>query len=495
MRFLPTLALFGCLLAPAQQLPRPIQGGYELPNGWRLTPMGRAIPTEDMVLNIVPSPDGRAMIALHSGFNPHGIVVIDTESEKAVQRIILKSTWLGMAWHPDGKRLYVSGGNANGKVTSTLAPIYVFSYANGALSKEPVGMLNETIATNKLYWSGLVHDPKRDILYAANRGTGDTPTNVVVFDTAAGKLLARIPVEVNPYALVLSEDARTLFVTNWASDSVSVIDTESRKSVTTIHVGHNPTDMQLSSDGRLFVACSNENTVYVVDTKEREVIEKINTALFPQAPEGSTPDALALDRANHILFVANADNNDIAVVNVAERGDSKVLGFLPTGWYPSALALDPKTRKLYIGNSKGLASFNTLRGPHSPIEGEGAKGSIKSLMKGSVTIVSLENLAAEIKDLTRRVYANCPYHDQLLKQAAAPKVASTVSRRRSGRVAHQACPLHHQGESHVRPGVRRPQERQWRCAAHHLRPRTSRPTSTPSPNSSCCSTTSTATAR
>jgi hypothetical protein len=37
------------------QLPKPIQGGYDLPNGWKITPAGRAI------------------VALHSGFNPHGL--------------------------------------------------------------------------------------------------------------------------------------------------------------------------------------------------------------------------------------------------------------------------------------------------------------------------------------------------------------------------------------------------------------------------------------
>ena len=61
-------------------------------------------------------------------------------------------------------------------------------------------------------------------LFAANRGTGAGPSNVVVFDTATGKLIQRIPVEVNPYALVLSDNGQSLYVSNWGSDSVSVVD-------------------------------------------------------------------------------------------------------------------------------------------------------------------------------------------------------------------------------------------------------------------------------
>src|SRR5260221_12965590 len=91
---------------PTSQLPQHITGGFDLPNGWRITPAGKPIvETEDMVLKMVAAPDGRAVIATHSGYNPHGLVVIDTRTHAAVQRIGLKSTWLGLAWAPDGKTL------------------------------------------------------------------------------------------------------------------------------------------------------------------------------------------------------------------------------------------------------------------------------------------------------------------------------------------------------------------------------------------------------
>src|SRR5579883_3272849 len=108
------IVMFSCAVAmtSAQNVPQAMSGGYGLPNGWRLTPAGKSIPSEDMVLNTVVAPDGAAVIAMQAGFNPHGLVVIDTKTEEAVQRIPLKSTWYGMAWSPDGKRLYVSGGNA-----------------------------------------------------------------------------------------------------------------------------------------------------------------------------------------------------------------------------------------------------------------------------------------------------------------------------------------------------------------------------------------------
>lgn len=357
------------LLASAQ-IPGPTPGGASLPNGWKLTPAGKPIPTEDMVLGLLPSPDGKAVIALHSGFNPHGLVVIDAKTEEAVQRIGLKSAWMGLAWSPDGRSVYVSGGNANSRSAASRAPIYRFGYENGRLGSKPAATLEESVDLGEIYWAGLVHHPTKPLLFAANRGTTAAPGSVVAFDTGTGKLLKRIKVEVNPYDVVLSADGSALFVSNWGSDSVSVIDTVALKVVASIAVGDNPNDMELHPDGRLFVSCSQDNSVVVIDTKTRQATERINTALFPRSPEGSTPNALTLDRARNLLYAANADNNDVAVIRVAEANRSEVMGFIPTGWYPSSVALTDGGKRLWVGNSKGGGGYSNVRGPHSPLPPE-----------------------------------------------------------------------------------------------------------------------------
>jgi len=47
--FVVVLALVSAATA---QLPKPIEGGYALPNGWRLTPVGRHVVLPDYVLNV-----------------------------------------------------------------------------------------------------------------------------------------------------------------------------------------------------------------------------------------------------------------------------------------------------------------------------------------------------------------------------------------------------------------------------------------------------------
>jgi YVTN family beta-propeller protein len=420
--------LFAALLAHPET-PHPTPDGYALPNGWKITPPSRTIPTEDMVLKIVTSPDDRVLIASHSGYNPHGLVVADEKSQEAVQRIRMKTTWLGMAWAPDGKTLFVSGGNANGKkrIAATLAPVYEFTYKDGKLSQEPTGQLNETVDKSQVWWSGLAHHPRKHLLYAANRGTGPNPSNVVVFDTTTKQIVTRIPVDVNPYELVFAPDGNELFVSNWASNDVSVIDTETNRVVRSIEVGANPNDMKLSADGRLFVACSNDNTVHVIDTKTLRKTEVISTTLTPQAPEGSTPDALVIDQARHLLYVANADNNDVAVVDISNHSHSEVLGFIPTGWYPSALALSRNGQELFIGTSKGEAAHADIKGPTSPLASKyNGDESVKTLQKGSIEFVNVSKLRGQLAGYTQQVLANSPYRDSQLVEARAPKTPSVI---------------------------------------------------------------------
>jgi DNA-binding beta-propeller fold protein YncE len=54
------------------------------------------------------------------------------------------------------------------------------------------------------------------------------------------------------------------------------------------------------------------------------------------------------------LYVANADNNCLAVFDVTKPGNSQSQGFIPVGWYPTNV----KTlgNKIIVANGKGLTS-------------------------------------------------------------------------------------------------------------------------------------------
>ena len=71
-------------------------------------------------------------------------------------------------------------------------------------------------------------------------------------------------------------------------------------------------------DGRLFVANSGSNSVSVI-RGNGAVTETVKTSLSTRRdPVGSTPDALALSPDGKRLYVANADNNDVAVIDTSD---------------------------------------------------------------------------------------------------------------------------------------------------------------------------------
>jgi YVTN family beta-propeller protein len=415
---------------PTKQLPKYIPGGFDLPNGWRITPAGKTVDSlGDLTLDASTSPDGRIVVASHSGYQPHGIVVIDTKTQKEIQSIPLKTVWLGMTWSPDGHTLFIPGGNATGakNIAGTASPIYEFHYDNGHLDEKPKTDLVETIDPKLVWWSGAAYLPSRHLLYAANRGTGYGPSNVVVFDTKSRSIVTRIPVDINPSAAVLTPDGKRLFVSNWSSESLSVIDTATNKVIRTLRIGMNPNDLKISADGRLFVACSNDNTVHVIDTKTLQILERISTTLTPLAPEGSTPDSLLIDDKRKLVYVANADNNSIAVIRISNREHSSVRGFIPTGWYPSAMTLADHGDTLYIGNSKGEEGHPDRKGPGSPLASKWyGDETIKTIQKSSIETVSLTNIQKDLPHWTKEVIENTPYNDSLLSEARPPLAPTLI---------------------------------------------------------------------
>jgi len=82
-----------------------------LPTGERLDAVRRTIAVGNMPLNMIASPEGNHLLVLLSGWRDQGIQVIDIASGRVEQFVPLKSSFLGLAFSPDGKTVYASGGN------------------------------------------------------------------------------------------------------------------------------------------------------------------------------------------------------------------------------------------------------------------------------------------------------------------------------------------------------------------------------------------------
>jgi YVTN family beta-propeller protein len=200
-------------------------------------------------------------------------------------------------------------------------------------------------------------------------------------------------------------------VSLWGGARVLSFDAWTLAPKASIEVGEHPNAMAMSPDGRrLFVACANTNAVWAIDAVTGKATEQISTALFPKAPPGSTPNSVSVSPDGTRLLVANADNNAVAMVDISKPGSSRVLGFIPTGWYPTGVMFSQDATQIYVLSGKGLASMPNMRGPQAGIAaGEGQY--IGASLEGSLSILPTPDAAALAK-YTRTVYDLTPYTDE-----------------------------------------------------------------------------------
>lgn len=376
-----------------------------LPNGWSISPVGKTQALGDLPLNMAVSPDGLFMIVSNSGLSEHSLQLIDIQEEKVVDNFIVPVTWVGAAFSGN-RNFYISGGTTN----------KVFHYE---IVNKKIKYLDEIALGEpwpKAIWpGGLCIDPGRNLLYTVTK----EDKSLYIVDLAAKKVNQRIDLGAEGYTCLLSKDLKVLYISLWGKDEVLLFDTQSNLIIQSVPTGNHPNDMCMSPDGHyLYVANANDNSVSIINLVEGKVIETLNAALYPGSITGSGTNSVALDPDQNTLYIANADNNCLAVFDISQPGMSKSLGFIPTGWYPTSVKL--VKNKIWVANGKGFQSAANPKGP-SPVnprenvtyqQGDTTKPDeiqyIGGLFRGNLSIIDIPHKKA-LAQYTNRVIQNIPY--------------------------------------------------------------------------------------
>ncbi|MFN7987051.1 MAG: beta-propeller fold lactonase family protein [Thermoanaerobaculia bacterium] len=396
------------LLAAAATFPGPRPSGeILLPNGRLLTPSGRQVAVAPYPFSLVPTPDGRRLVVASVGPDDRYLQLLDARSGRLLSSVPLPKAWIGLALSRDGRTAWVSGANRNA--------VLAFGLEGDTLV--PAGEIPTTVPGEKgvrALPGGLALAADGKTLFAARTEADD----VVRLDLATRTVASRWAVGRKPYRPVLSPDGRLLAVSLWGEAAVALLDAGSGRILARVATLDHPCDLVFSPDGaRLYAAQANRNAVAIVDVAARRVVRQVSVAMGPGGPgsasaeampDGSTPNALALSKDGRTLFVANADDDAVAVVDVSGRaGEARTRGFVPSGWYPAALALSRDGKTLFVGNAKGSGSrANAKDGPSpSAPSGSAVPAGATRRIPGSVSLVAVPD-AAELARLTKRAYAN-----------------------------------------------------------------------------------------
>jgi YVTN family beta-propeller protein len=457
------LAWFSPAARPQQQKSKAPRA-EKLPTGMSITP-GAARGAQLQFLNpdlpgmpeyladhpiaTVLSPDGNTLLVLTSGYNRVAdikaksipelsneyVFVYDVRQGSPVKRQVLPvaNTYMGIAWAPDGRKFFVSGGMDDN--------VHIFSLKDDSWSESlpPISLAHKSglglndeeeskDSKNKAVAAGVAVSADGTRLLVANNAND----SVSLIDLAQQKVIAEldlrpgknVPVQKNvaggeyPYAVAFKGNDKG-YVACQRDREIVVVDLHAAPAITArIKTRGQPGKMIFNAaQTALFAVADNSDSVVIVDTVKDRILTEIKTtapaAMLPRKPDfkGANPTGLAFSSDERTLYVTNGGTNSVAVIHLdRELDDGRVTGLIPTAWYPNAVSVSRDGKLLYVVNAKsspgpnpGACRNNYAKSGDRPCSL--AQQYVWQLEKGGLATIPRPQ-PEELKSLTLTVAAN-----------------------------------------------------------------------------------------
>ncbi|MDZ8221557.1 MULTISPECIES: beta-propeller fold lactonase family protein [unclassified Nostoc] len=458
----------GAALLPTGQIITPAAAP-----GSTFAPLGTGLRTDDNAdaaeaVSTALSPDGKTLLVLTSGYNqnfkdentgntftypvldpltgkPSGtttpkaewVFVYDVTSGKLVkkQQINIPNTYNGLAWAKDGSRFFVSGGiddrvyvyASNGSQYVPDAPFILLGHNSDQTAPFPKydgGLLKDTpakaVSTGAVV-AGIAVSQDGKTLVAANFENDsisivDTPTRKVTKEIKFFRAGDKIATGEFPFDVAIKStekgQAAKVFISSQRDDEVVTVEIASGK-ITRIPVGSQPNKVLLSTDqNRLYVANGNDDSISVIDTNSNRVVQTISLSRPGEKYKGANPNSLALSPDGRTLYVTLGGENAIAVVDLQA---SRVNGRIPTGWYPNSVSVSLDGQRLYVVNAKSNSGPNPSNSRTTPA-GEARNTNFKNdynwaLEKAGISIIPVPS-SSTLATLSTQVDKNNGFYSR-----------------------------------------------------------------------------------
>ena len=374
------------------------EGISVLPSGRLLTPAGTIIRITNDPFGMAISPDGTKAVTLHNGVftiidlatlkdtrvpgynyklnsplahDPLNASPFKTDSavSKIIPSALTHSSFLGVAFAPDSKTVYLSGGD-NGAV---------IVYDIEKLKRIDSISLNGKIGSYKFeesFTSDLLLNDRKNELLILDRGN----FRLVRYDLANKKITASIPAGRQPFGLAISTDRQTAFVANVGMYAYPLVKGMTKENYNTMMIPHHPYGDNTKEsregttiDGKVIPGVGSPHSpeamsVFTIDLNTNKVVDKFKTghqvgAMIEEAEVvgGASPNSIAVGK--NMAYVTNATNDNISIINYRTH---RLLGHIPIkvdkridqfrGLLPFGITLSKNEKTLYVA----LLGFNAV---------------------------------------------------------------------------------------------------------------------------------------
>ncbi len=411
------------------------------------------------------SPDGRYLAILNNGYGTEesgekqSIAVLDLSTNRLedypdarLVRRAHQTYFLGLAFNPDGRRLYASFSSMTDPTGAHLGDtgngIAIYRFRHGKPSPggflkiplQPLGKGRQAVPLSLVlppgelvpYPAGLavVRAAGRDELLVAD----NLSDNALLMDANTGRIIHRFNLVAGPfvpaaypYGAAVTRNGNIGFCSLWNASELAELDLISGRVLGRIPLlpptqpnapGSHPSALLLSPNQKLlYVTLSNADKVAVIDVARRAVVAYLSTELPGERYGGTYPDALAQTPDGKLLFVADAASDAVAVYDTAslratglgpliEARELHPLGFIPTEWYPTALAIEGGDLLVATGKGEGTGPNAFLTPAGEIVRGHPRYKYIASLIHGSIARLAIRDVQAELPSLTAQVQAS-----------------------------------------------------------------------------------------
>ena len=442
-----------------------------LPSGRFITPAGKTLRITHDPFGLAISPDQKVAISLHE--NVFSIIDLTTQLVKRIpdynkeeESPLKKGSFLGIAFHPSKKIVYLSGGDEG--------TVIIYDYEK---FKKIKSIKLDGIFNNKLFEGSFTSDiallEKTNELLILDRGN----FRLVRYNLNTNKIVASIETGRQPFGLAISPDQKTVLVANVGMYTYPIVEGTTKDNIQSQYINWHPygnnTKESINGtiiDGKRIPGLGDPNTeesmsVYVIDLTKNTIKAKLKTGMLlgelvedAEVIGGASPNSIVIN--NQYAFVTNATNDNIAVIDYKKgkikthipikvdanidqyRGllpfgidiskdnkylyvallgfnavakidiaSKKTIGLIPTGWGTTRVKISKDDQQLFITSCRGYgAGPNGGKGFRMPIQGS----YIGDIQLGTFQIVENPNevdLAKYTKQVLNNTYITKEYED------------------------------------------------------------------------------------